>query len=278
MSQPAWPRHITRFESRDGQTVVTFPVDQVEYESTQGIRTAFAEVVGMDYAHDQHGYLPAPVAVGQERIRAMLYSAPATGIDSAADELRAELRSIGQGRLYSLGADGTERWCWARATSMPSMTVSYDKPFSAPVSLEFARTSNWYSTVLTVIEQVVVASPTTINVVNPGTADVRDAVFLIDSNAAGGFSNPKLSNALTGEAWQSLRTAANASAQVRVDAWRESVEYSMDNGGSWTGDYANFSTNAVQVGFMRFRPGSQPVVVTGVINARVRIEFYAAFA
>jgi len=270
-------RHIVRFESLDGVTVVTLPMDKAEVESAQELRTAMVAGVGMDYAVDLHGSLPAPLGVGEERLRAVLYQGAIPTIDTEVDALRQALHSIGRGRLWSEGADGSERWAWARATRMPDLTVSYESVFTAPILIEFTRLSDWFSATKTTIQQTILASPTTVNVTNDGTTPARAITFLLAAKAAGGFSSPAIANALTSESWTSTRVAADGSAQLRVDTGRLSVEYSTDAGNTWADDYANFSTGAVQIGFLRLLPGSQSLTVTGVTNADLTVEFYEPY-
>ena len=270
-------RHIVRFESLDGVTVVTLPMDRAEVESAQELRTAMVPGVGMDYAVDLHGSLPAPMGVGEERLRAVLYQGATPTIDTEVDALRQALHSIGRGRLWSEGADGSERWAWARAARMPDLTVSYESVFTAPILIEFTRLSDWFSATKTTVQQTILASPTTVNVTNDGTAPARAITFLLAAKAAGGFSSPSIVNALTGETWSSTRTASNGNHALRVDTGRYTVERTTDNGASWTDDYAAFSTGAVQVGFMRFLPGAQSITITGCPNAQLTIEFWPVY-
>ena len=270
-------RHITRFESIDGVTVAELPEGRGEVESVQEFRTALEPAVGMGYAVDLHGRAPAPVGIGQERLRAVLYGGTQAEVDSQADALRRVIGGIGQGRLWSVGADGSERWAWARPLRMPDMTVSYESPFTAPVVIEFARLSDWYAPVQREIVQQLGASPATFVVTNGGTADARAIEFLLIAKGASGFSAPRVTNAITGESWASTRVASNASHQLRVDTGRYAVERSVDAGVTWESDYSAFSTGTVQVGFMRLIPGAQNLTITGAPNATLLVRFDEPF-
>jgi len=273
----AGPRHIVRFESVDGLTVVTLPMARAEIESSQELRNALAVAVGMDYAVDLHGTGRAPLGTGRERLRALLAADDATAFDTDADALRADIYSIGRGKLYSADDDGTERWSWARPRAMPDIQLSSRADRLAPVVIEFDRLSDWYDDTQTSIVTALTTDPQTIAVTNSGNADVRAITFLLESGSAGGFDGPSVSHALTGETWTSTRTAAGALDQLRVNAGAYTVEYTDDDGATWSDDYALFSTGSVQVGFMRFLPGAQSIEVRGCTNATLTISFYPAF-
>ena len=273
----AGPRHIVRFESLDATTVVNLPLARAELESSQELRTALVEAVGMDYAVDLHGTGRAPLGVGRERLRALLTGDDADAFDTAADALRADIYAIGRGKLWSVGDDATERWAWARARAMPDIQVSSRATRLAPVVIEFDRLSDWYGDTETEIVTALTTDPQVIAVTNDGTADARAITFVLDANAAGGFSAPEISHALTGESWASTRVASNGSHILRVNTGAYTVERSTDGGSSWSDDYAAFSTGSVQVGFMRFIPGAQSIEVAGCTNATLTISFYPAF-
>ncbi|HQV45065.1 MAG TPA: phage tail family protein [Nitrospira sp.] len=273
----AAPRHITRFVSRDGSTVVMLPMDRAETESTQELRTALAPGLGMDYAVDQLGAMPAPKGVGNERLRAVLYGATGAAVDTQADALRSQIQSIGQGRLWSEGGDGTERWARARAERMPDLTVSYESMFTQPVSVEFLRLSDWFAETPTVVTQTLAGSPATVNVTNDGDADAREIVIEIAALGASGFVNPSITNVLTGETFTIARTAGSSAHRLRIDCGNYAVTRSTDSGSSWANEYVNLTVGSTQVGFMRLIPGSQSLTVTGCTNATITVTFSATW-
>ena len=229
----AAPRHITRFVSRDGSTIVMLPMDRAETESTQELRTALAPGLGMGYAVDQLGTMPATKAVGNERLRAVLYGATGAVVDTQADALRGQIQSIGQGRLWSEGGDGVERWARARPARMVDLTVSYESGFTQPVAVEFLRLSDWFSETQTVVSQTLSADPTTVNVTNAGDADAREIVVEIAALGASGFANPSITNVLTGETLTVARTAGSSTHRLRIDCGNYAVTRSTDSGSSW---------------------------------------------
>ena len=273
----AGPRHIYKFVSTDGLTTATFPLARAEFESDQALRNALAPAVGMDYVVDLHGSGRAPLDVATERARALLTGDDAADLDATADALTSAVLEIGRGKLWSIGADGTERWAWARATHVPRPVVSYQSLRSAAIVLEFVRLSDWYGATKTTITATLDSASEIVAVTNDGNADARAITFLLEANAASGFATPVVSHPLTGETWSSTRTAANGNHALRVDTGRYTVERTTDNGSSWTDDYAAFSVGAVQVGFMRFLPGAQSITITGCPNAQLTIEFWPVY-
>ncbi len=271
------PRHISRFESADGALSITLPMLEGETESAQEYRTAFEHAVGMNYAVDLHGALSAPLGVGQERLRAFVSGSTSIALDVEVDLLRRRLYEIGRGRLWSVGADGTERWSWARCNSMPQMTVKSGIFQTMPVSIEFTRLSDWFAAIETSIVTTVSASPTSITITNDGTAPVRDIVFLLASRSTTGFSAPRITNGTTGETFVTTRVATSSTHRWRVDTGRYAVEYSTNSGTTWTNDYALFSTGSTQVGFMRLLPGPQVITITGAPTSTLTISFYATY-
>lgn len=273
----AGPRHITRFKSVDGLTVATLPTARAEVESSLELRNALVQAVGMDYAVDLHGTGKAPVGVGVERYRALMTAASDTALDTTADALAAAIWEIGRGKLWSVGADGTERWAWARAVAIPRPVVSYQSLRSGAVVVEFRRLSDWYAATETSVVVALTGSPQSVAVTNDGTIDARAVTFLLEADAAGGFSAPSFSHPLTGETWASTRVAGGANDALRVDAGKYTVEYTTDNAATWADDYANFSQGSLQVGFMRLLPGAQTLTVTGCPDATLTITFSAPF-
>src|SRR5690606_3825240 len=116
-------RYLEKFESVDGLTSYTFPIDDYEYEPAQAFRRAETPAVGADYAVDFLGAAPWPKAVGEEAVRFTIWGASATDADSQFDACVATLRRIGLGRLYQVDSATTRRWCWAKLLARPSYLV-----------------------------------------------------------------------------------------------------------------------------------------------------------
>jgi len=273
----AGARHIYKFVSADGLTTATFPLSLAEFETDQEIRNALVPAVGLSYAVDLHGQGHAPLGLATERVRALLTGADSIALDAAAEALTGAVLEIGRGKLWSIGADGSERWAWARATRVPRPVVSYRSLRSAAIGLEFQRETEWRGATLTTVTATLDSGSELVAITNPGNADATAISFLIEANGAGGFAAPAVSHPLTGESWSSSRTAANGNHALRVDAGAYRVEYTTDNGGTWTNDYANFAQGIVQVSFMRLLPGTQSLTVTGCPNAQLTIEFWPAY-
>lgn len=271
----AWK--LTDFESTDGSRRLVFSRYSHEWESRQQLRTVEAAALGADYAVDLLGTLPAPKGVGEERVRFLLVGDGPAALADALDQLRSTAYGIGTGRLWQERADGLKRWAWARLSNMPEITLGGVHRRHAPVALRFTRLSDWFAADETVVTVRTSTATTSIPLTNPGATVARGITFELRSHGAGGFNQPSLTNDLTAETWQSTRVAANANALLRVDAGRMAVEYSTNLGGTWTDDYANFSTGPLQVGFLRLVPGGQSLTLTGAPNATLTVRFYPSW-
>ncbi len=273
----AGPRHVYKFVSTDGTITALFPLARAEFSTDQPLMNATAAAVGMDYAVDLHRTGRAPLGVARETVRALVTAPDSAGLDSASDQLVSDIQAIGRGQLWSIGADGSERWAEARAVDVARPVVTYQSLRSAAVTLTFDRYTDWRAPDLTVATASLRSGSVNVTVTNDGNGDVHAIRFLLEANAANGFATPAVTHGLTGETWASTRTAANNQHKLRVDAGAYTVERSTDNGATWASDYAAFSQGSLQVGFMRLLPGSQTLVVTGCPNAELRIEFWPVY-
>lgn len=273
------PRAVVAFTSHDGSTEIRFPTYGYEWESHQRFRAAEEPAVGADYAVDLFGIRAAPKEPGEERIRCYAVGESAEDLDAQVDALRATIARVGRGKLWVEDADGTRRWAWARPESLPEMTVTAANRRHVPLIVGFRRLSDWFAADPVMIHQRVTGQMHQFTLTNPGTAIVRQIVFTLRSRKSQGFSQPTITNQLTGEMFGTSRVAANASHVWRVDTGRLAVEYSTNGGSSWTNDYANFTTGTLQVGFLRLEPGANPIQVasSGSPDFDLEIEFWPAW-
>ncbi len=271
-------RWAEKFESIDATLTYTFPLNQYEWQSEQGLRVAYGHGVGADYAHDFAGISLAPKSVGIEVVRFMMtgYASPAA-FDTAFDAMLGQLMRIGQGKLFTNDSAGTRRWCYARLTARPSITIAGLSWLAQPVALHFTRLSDWFGASATTGSRTVTVSPDTFTINNPGNAPAKFIVFRLRANAAAGFTNPALANLTNGYSFSTTRDSASADSEIKVDTELASVEFSTDNGVSYADDYALFSLGATQVGFMQLEPGNNSMRVTcdGTPNFDLEWSFYA---
>ena len=268
------PRILTSFASRDGLTSVTFGLAEYEWESTQGLYVPEAQLVGADYTFDQLGTAAPKKQAGRETLRFVVYEDTPAAVDTKIDELVAECVSIGLGKLWMTAADGTLRWAYARALSLPSLRWSAGDNFRKAVSLEFRRQSDWYDQSQTTVT-------TTVNEVSEG--------FTISNTTGQRILGPVLT--LYG-VWSGTVTilnntngygivytgAAGASNndRVRFDAAANRVDRSADGGVTWTSDYSNFARySTAQVQQMILETGDNDFIVTSTgPNATLLTQYY----
>lgn len=252
-------RYLEKFESVDGLASYVFPVDDYEYEPAQAFRQSEAPVVGADYAVDFLGAAPWPKAVGEEAVRFTIWGASATDADGQFDDCVATLRRIGLGKLYQVDAATTRRWCWAKLLARPSYLVDVNGYVNVPVTLRFARYSDWFATAPTTGSVTITATPHSFTITNPGNAPTRFAVFRFRANSASGFTNPSLVNLTNGYSFASSRDAVSVDSELRLDTERMQVLWSSTNGAVYADDYALVSLGPTQVGLMQLEPGPNAV-------------------
>ncbi|CCF83652.1 hypothetical protein [Nitrolancea hollandica] len=227
-------RYLDRFTSADGATVVTFPIELYEWQSKQELRTAFAPIVGGDYAVDLLGGDPAGKQPGAESLSFDVGEDTDGAINTLIDDLKADCHRIGSGKLWTTDAAGNRRWAWARATGMPGYAVNINNELVVPVALEFTRLSDWFGETLQTHTEEIVSTPHTFNLTTQGNAPVQAVVIRFRANGAGGYTNPKLRNKTNGENFTVNRIAAGANDEIRVDTGRWACDVSDDDGMTYT--------------------------------------------
>lgn len=252
-------RYLEKFESADGVVGYAFPPDDYEYQPEQGFRRSEASAVGADYAIDFAGGAPWPKAVAEEAVRFTIWGASAADADAQFDACLASLRNIGLGRLFAVDAASDRRWCWAKLLARPSYQVDVNGYFNVPVTLRFARYSDWFAATPETGSVVIASSPHSFTITNPGNAPARFVVFRLRANAAAGFTNPSLLNLTNGYSFASSRDAVSVDSELRLDTERMQVLWSSTNGAVYADDYALVSLGPTQVGLMQLEPGPNAV-------------------
>lgn len=272
-------RYLEKFESVDGLTSYTFPIDDYEYEPAQAFRRSEAPAVGADYAVDFLGAVPWPKAVGEEAVRFTIWGASAADADSQFDACVASLRNIGLGRLYQVDAATTRRWCWAKLLARPSYLVDVNGYFNIPVTLRFARYSDWFAAAPTTGSVTITTSPRAFTITNPGNAPARFVVFRLRANAAAGFTNPNLVNLTNGYSVASSRGAVSGDSELKLDTERMQVLWSDTNGAIYADDYALVTLGPTQAGLMQLEPGPNAMQYTDGATPNLDLEwsFYAPY-
>lgn len=277
-------RYLEKFTSLDGSATYTFPQYSYEWDSGQSFRPAVAYAVGADYPHDYTGNSRWARGEANETVRfAIVGSSDAAALDTDIDTMRGTLARIGLGKLYTVGADASERWAYAKLGARPSANVRVGEWMRQPVSLSFVRFSDWLGTSLTSGTVTLNSTPKTFTITNPGNEAVKGAAALLltlRANASAGFTNPRLENLTTGHRIDITRTAANSSARSKVDCEKEAVTYSTDGGSSYSNDYSNVTLPVAQIALFALAPGDNSIRYTdgGSPNGYLDYQFWPVYA
>ena len=274
--------------------MVTFGLNQYEWQSQQRLRVASTPSVGADFAYDPLRSAVAPMDVASEHVRFLQLSATAAAADTAIDLLKSRLFTIGRGKLWTIDAAGVRRWAWARLVAMPDIRINVPSIRQAPVALEFRRYSPWYSQTITWAQMDISASPTSFGVANNGNIPIKLMTIWIRASGAAGLTHPRLVNTTNGYEFSSIRDGTSANSVLRVDTELQSVKYANndnvnsppdDVGVTYADDFANFTIGPVgtptQVGFMRLEVGSNSMTysqASGTPSLRLEMLFYDPFA
>jgi hypothetical protein len=271
--------YLEKFESMDGLTVYTFPLDDMEYEASQGYRVTSANVVGADYSYDFARNAPWVKDNGSESLRFTIWGTSETAAVTAWDDMTGKLRKIGRGRLYALLPDGSRRWSYAKLAGRPSYVEQPLSFYNIPVTLRFDRQSDWFSATATTGSQTITATPATWTITNSGNAPVYAVTFRLRANNSTGFTNPSLSNLTNGYSVASTRDAASANSEIKIDAGGQRILWSTDDGANYSDDYSSATLGATQVGIMRLDPGANSFRYAdgGTPNLSLSWSFYPAW-
>lgn len=271
-------RYPEKFTNVAGTVTYTFPLDDQEWEPGQGFRVADAAVMGADYAHDYLGGLPWAKAKGVEPVRFTIWASTDADADTAFDSLVATLLRIGMGKLWTLGADGSRRWAYAKLASRPSYRNEPLAVANIPVELQFERYSDWRAESATTGSQALSASPTSWTITVTGRR-VVDAVWRLRSGGATGFTNPVLSNLSNGYSVASSRDAVSANSELKIDGGRHAVLWSDDDGATYANDYALVTQPAAAVALMALENGANSMRYEdgGTPNATLEWSYYEAW-
>lgn len=273
-------RWLEKFTDASGLNEYLFPRLEHEWTPAQSLDVPLMPVIGASYGLNLLGTGVMPKRFGSERVRFLVMHRAGDTVDSQIDDLNWLARRNALGQLWMLDDNGNRRWAKAQVVSMPDWNFGPRNREFVPVSVEFARLSDWYAETQTVVTQTVVVSPTTISVPNVGTADVTAMTIELQSGGTNGYVNPRIDNIITGEWLSVARTGSTSSHRERINTGKYRVERSTDGGATWTDDYAVLTTGATQAGLFTLAPGDNFLEVSqpsGTPNMTVVVRFYAPF-
>lgn len=279
-------RYLEKFVGASGTPTLTFPLYFYQWAPTGPLRAFRSTGVDMGYAYDHLRNAVAPRDIAGEEVRFFVAEDTTALSEAQIDSIRGTALAIGRGKLWTLGSDGTRRWAWARLRDMPTMTIGAGRQGAggadrAPVIMAIDRFSDWFGENLISISQAVVASPQSFVVNNPGNIAAQLVTIRFRANTAAGFVDPVLLNQTNGLTFATLRDSASVNSEVRLTTEGPAVEYSNDDGTSYTSDLANYVIPALQAALsyqleagdntLRYSGGGTP-------NLNIDITFYATFA
>lgn len=264
-------RYAHKFTGEGGS--VTFPLAQYEYEPAQDFRTADVALVGADYAYDFAGVHPWAKAVGIEPVRFLLAGADPVTLQNQFDSMLVTLVNAGLGQLWTTDAAGVERWADAKLASRPSISSATQRWGYSPVALAFRRYSDWFGVPMVSGSAVITTTPQLVNFTNAGNARNYRVSFRFRSNSATGFNAPQMEHMGNGLVLGSTRVASTATQEIRIDGERALVEWSTDDGLTYSPDYGSLVIGPKQAEFMRLEPGSNTLRLTNTGTPNYTLEW-----
>ena len=268
-------RYLEKFTDEGGSISYTFPLNAYEMETSQGLVVPFGDGAGAHYGYNQLASALAVKRNAIESVRCLIVGANAAAVDTAIDNARSYLYRAGKGKLYFYDGSSVRRWAWARLIDMPELRFDSSMIRHQPMSLQFARFSDWYGTTQYSTNNTMNESSESFSVVNDGNARVFNAVFTLK----GTFANPVITNTTNGYRLKSTTDGTASGHWLRFDSGRNAVELSTNSGTTYTGDWANFVRLRGQVQLMVLEPGTNSFTAafTGTPSATLNVAFYHAF-
>lgn len=276
-------RYPEKFEDTGGTLTTTFDLHRLEAGEEQSWDASISDVLNADYPFRHTGTAPGKKSVRKVSVNfEIVGSASATALDTAVDTMLGVLRRAGLGKLYTMGADGTRRWCWAAVLGRPGLPVANLNWIHQPVSILFDGFSDWFATSLSTFSTTVSTgeSPKSVTWNNPGTARMRlkiTATALGTNGYQGGFT---VANTTLGQSITTTRTSTSTNSRVEIDSNKQSIRYSTDAGATYTDDYASATIPATQRDLaIELEPGDNTIVFTvaNTPNVTFAAEGYAAY-
>lgn len=269
-------RIIQSFESNDANTLYSIPRRALEMDIAQAYRQTIAAALGQDYAIDMFGVLPWPKMPGQLVSRWLIASETEIGVDAAFATMLATIRKIGRGKLFTIGADGTRQWCYAKSAQRPQGPAGWNMPFWVPVQALWTTFSDWMAATPTTGTVVITASGQTFTITNPGNAVVKGAGCLslrLRANTSGGIVTPTIANSTTVQQIASATGSASANSELFWEPELNRFRYSNDDGSSYVTDWANITIPPAQGPAIDLLPGANLFTYTGGGSPNLNLDY-----
>ncbi len=261
---------LEKYVNSAGATIV-FSRLQFQQQLSQPLRVGFQRVTGANFSVDH--LLGANAAVDNEiiTVRYDLINDSIVTTNQQVRDLRTVMRTSKTGKIWRIRDNSIREWAFARPTVVGDIrTVQTAK---LGVALNFERFSDWFGAANDGLEATITTTPKTFTIINNGELAVELVIFRFRANGASGFTHSKLENLTNGLEFSTIRDAASANDEIRVDCGKRSVELSTDDGVSYANDFDAFSIGALQVSFMRLEPGANSMRYTDNGTPALDIEW-----
>lgn len=260
---------------------LAFPLKGYEYQPEQGFRVTDKPVIGGDYSWDHMAFAPWTKQPGIEPVRFLVAGGTPAALDTIVDGLVAQCINSGLGTLQTTDAAGNKRWCYAKVDERPGSLKSTEMWGYTAMTLHFRRYSNWKDLNPTAGTVVVSVNNQIIPIINAGNAPVEDILFRFRSSGVSGFNRPLLTNLTNGYAIGSLRTAADANSEVRIETGRYYIAWSTNDGVTLVPDYTQVQIGTQQVAFFRLEANTTNQVryshLSGIPSLSLEYSFFAEY-
>lgn len=290
MTTPPPIGYFDRFTDTSGVTTCTLPTDDYQASEEQDYRRPRAQKFdSYSFSFSQAGIVVTED--GQVAIRASIWIDPTSAstvmvAQTTFDALVADLREIGQGKLWMALPDGSTRWCTAEVDGRPSYALDDTSPYGNLLcSIKLTKLSDWYGSALTTL--VASISGGAFTLVNPGTVrnEGKEGALTIQiqsgaGGAGGGWTNPLVLSCVL-PAMSITLAQASASINDRIDIvcarGLESARYW--NGSVWTSLWAAGTATIpnTQSNFPHLPRSTSSWTISGRVNCTVSFLFYPAF-
>lgn len=262
-----------------------FPLNLYEWQPAHALRSPIATIGRANYGARMIGGYPAPMAVAQERIRFVKVGTAQQQQDFI-DDFLVYVHNFGRGKLWSIGDDGTERWCWAEIAAMPEIDLlSATHMAYQPVVIVFNRFSNWMDKYQTILHlDTGNTGDTILTVPQLGNTVVFDSVLELRGDS---WTNPFVNNSPTWLGhlfkgnWGTAQDITTNLHRVELDNGRPRAAFSSDNGQTYADDFGDMNAipNDQFLFGLALIPGNNFILFNGTrTNTRAVLKFFNQYS
>lgn len=304
-------RFFRRITALDGTAEWQIPMLDRRERIGMPMRAPLLPAVGADGAYDVWGRGRAPRAHMEAEVSFLLAASDPVAFAAA---VSAMLQGTGGERARKLwrwdaDAQSGERWTLCRLLERPAIErepgmahhahitlrlALPDPAFYEPLSAAWLAANGYTAATLTAAQVpeliapdltfavfTITASPFTFMLRNAGDVETRRVLFLLQSQAAGGITNPQVRNDTTRQSWQLALTGATAQtwASIYAAPGLGRAQRSDDGGANWTDVTIGLSLGTLQGVVMELAPGDNAMAYldSGTPNLRLYVAWWHAY-